>query len=142
MKTKILLPLILLFFFAGCSKDEGNTVASQQYSITLSGSSFAGKNSKWQISSLMINAVSQTLTTAQKTFQKQYTSDGKFSDSDGLMGTWSIPVTDSLIENYSNLSSGVNVRQGYKIANLSNVQMSLTYTVNGSNVTTVYTSVP
>ena len=80
--------------------------------------------------------------TYKKTFQKQYTSDGKFADSDGLMGTWSIPVTDSLIENYSNLSSGVIVRQGYKIVNLSNAQMSLTYTVNGSNVTTVYTSVP
>ncbi len=144
MKTTFIVPLFLLLFFAGCSKDGADPVATQQNDLTLiQGPGIASsKNTKWQLSVIYIAGVSQNLTASQKAYQKKYAVDGKFSDTDGLIGTWSIPAKDSLIETYSNFSSGTPVIQAYKIENISTSQLTLLYPVNGINVTTIYTSVP
>ena len=144
MKVKFIFLSLIPFFFAGCSKDGADPVATQQNDLTLiQGPGIASsKNSKWQLSVIYIAGVSQNLTASQKAYQKKYAVDGKFSDTDGLIGTWSIPAKDSLIETYSNFSSGIPVTQAYKIEDISNLQLTLLYNVNGRNVTTVYTSVP
>lgn len=137
---KRIFTLLLALSLAGCSKNDTSPLENQQ--INLIGLSANATNSiKWKLSALSIAGVSQRLTSSQSSYQKQYSSDGTFSDSDGLTGTWSIPVTDSLVENYTNFSSNVSVRQGYLINALSNSQMILTYNVNGNAITTTYTGI-
>ena len=66
--------------------------------------------------------------------------DNKFSDTDGLIGTWSMPSADQLVEVFTNFSSGVSVTQVYKINSVTASQLNLTYTVNGTEITAIYTA--
>lgn len=136
---------ILLLFLIGCSKDDTGSTAFQQGTIAGSGSVISGSTSstakigKWKITALVIGNTPQTLTAGQLNYIKQYTSTGQYADSDGIVGTWSIPSSDSLVEIYSNYPGGT-LSQSYKISNLSATQMTLTYYVNSTNVTATYTA--
>ena len=140
MKAKPIFILMLLFGLLSCGKNNSNPVTDQQ-SILTGNSTNSVVFTKWKITALSIGGIPQTLTASQISYQKQYSTDGAFSDTDGLKGTWSIPVADSLIEIYTNFSSNVPVRQGYNILHLDNSSMILTYNVNTINVTTTYTAI-
>jgi hypothetical protein len=97
---------------------------------------------KWKLSNLSISFVSQSLSPVQANYTKQYTIDGKFSDTDGSIGTWSMPDANTLIENFSNYNSGIIVTQQYKINSINGSQLNLTYTSNATEITTNYQAVP
>lgn len=132
--------LIFLFLlFISCTKNDAST-AIQQSSNNLSINN--SKIGKWKLTGVSVDLIIQPLTISQKSFVKQYTSDGKFSDSDGLKGTWNLPVQDSLVESYINFGTGVTVSQRYFISNLTSTQLILNYIVNGTNISTSYTAIP
>jgi hypothetical protein len=79
-------------------------------------------------------SIPQVLTNSQLLFKKQYLENGKFSDTDGAIGNWTIPIVDSLHEIYTNYPSGVQVKQTYFIQFLSYDSLSLTYLLNGKKV--------
>jgi hypothetical protein len=125
--------------FTGCTKDDDQSVlVNRTYNI----SSNKLKIGKWKLAAISIGTIQQPLTNSQSSFVKQYSSDGNFSDSDGLKGTWNLPSKDSLVEVYINFGSGISVTQKYFINDLSDTQLKLTYVVNGTNITTSYTAIP
>jgi hypothetical protein len=123
----------------GCTKNDATTVIIQQSNNLSFNSSKIGK---WKLTAVSFGSVIQPLTISQSAFVKQYASDGKFSDSDGLKGTGNVPTQDSLVESYINFGAGVTVTQKYFINDLTSSQLKLTYVVNGTNITTSYTAIP
>ena len=133
---KQLLPLLLLLIF-GCSKNNSTDPITERSSFLVSNSSSIGK---WKLTSLKTGTTNQALTASQSVYTKHYTPDNKFSDTDGLVGTWSMPTADQLVEVFTNFSSGVSVTQVYKINSVTATQLNLTYTVNGTELTAIYTA--
>jgi len=136
MKHYILI-LFSLLLMMGCSKDGYKDPVTKQISILVKNSSSTGK---WKLSSLKKGTVPQVLTATQLAYVKSYTADFKFSDTDGLKGTWVMPTTDSLMAVFTNFSSGVSVKQSYKINSISDTQLNLNYTVNGEEINAIYTA--
>jgi hypothetical protein len=128
--------LALLMLLCSCSKKVEPNIITQNAAILYS------NTGKWQLNIYSANFVIQPLTLVQSSFVKCYTSDSKFSDTDGLNGTWTLPSPDALVENYTNFSSGILVTQKYKINTLSTTQLNVTYVVNGTEITANYKAIP
>ena len=129
--------LSLLLLVVGCSKSDSTDPITERSSFLVSNSSSLGK---WRLTSLKSGATNLALTATQSVYTKRYTTDNKFSDTDGLVGTWSMPTADQLVEVFTNFSSGVSVTQVYKINSVTASQLNLTYTVNGTEITATYTA--
>ena len=130
----ILLPMLILI---SCSKNDNTDPITEQSNYLVKNSSSIGK---WKLTGLTVGAVVQRLTYSQALYAKRYSKDLSYSDSDGLVGTWSMPTANTLVEVYTNFSSGVSVTQTYKINIISASQLNLTYSVNGTDITTNYTA--
>ena len=128
---------LLLLLVLGCSKNDSVDPITERSSYLVSNASSVGK---WKLTSLKVGANVQALTASQSVYTKRYTPDNKFSDTDGLVGTWSMPTADQLVEVFTNFSSGVSVTQVYKINSVTATQLNLTYTVNGTEITAIYTA--
>jgi len=131
---------IVLLWLVACSKNGNSdfTVSQQQNLLVNAGAmSSSAKYTKWKLSALYINNVQQTLSANQLAYQKQYDDAGKYTDSDGILGTWSIPSKDSLVEVYTNYPSGT-LSQGFKIISITTTEMTLNYKISTTDVTTVY----
>ena len=129
--------LLSLFLVMGCAKNEPADPISIQSNILVKNASSAGK---WKLSVLKIGTAVQSLTGSQLTYTKQYTVDSKFSDTDGFVGTWYMPTANTMVEEFTNFSSGVFATQTYKINSISDSQLNLTYTVNGTEINAIYTA--
>ena len=129
--------ILMFLLIMGCTKNGSTDPINYQTSVLLNSSSGLGK---WKLSSLKFGTVVQNLTASQIAYVKHYTADLKFSDTDGLIGTWSMLSADSLVEVFTNFSSGVSVTQVYKINSISTTQLNLTYTVNGTEINAIYTA--
>lgn len=129
--------LLLLMLVIGCSKSDSVDPITERSSYLVSNSSSIGK---WKLISLKSGTTNLALTATQSVYAKRYTTDNKFSDTDGLIGTWSMPTADQLVEVFTNFSSGVSVTQVYKINSITAAQLNLTYTVNGTELTANYTA--
>lgn len=114
-----------------CKKTEQKSLLETRKSYLVGYGSF-GTN--WRLLSITLESIPQVLTNSQLLFKKQYLENGKFSDTDGAIGNWTIPITDSLHEIYTNYPSGVQVKQSYFIQFLSYDSLSLTYLLNGKKV--------
>lgn len=88
-------------------------------------------STSWQLKGLTVDATSQILSGSQIGYIKQYFATSIFTDTDGATGSWSLPITDSLKEVFTNYPSGVIVKQSYYINFLSYDSLSLTYLLNG-----------
>lgn len=130
----ILLPMLILI---SCSKNDSPNPITEQSNYLVKNSSSIGK---WKLTGLTVGTVVQKLTSSQALYVKRYSTDLSYSDSDGLVGTWSMPTANTLVEVYTNFSSGVSVTQTYKINIISASQLNLTYSVNGTDITTNYTA--
>ncbi len=128
---------LLLLLVLGCSKNDSVDPITERSSFLVSNSSSIGK---WKLTALKVGTANQALTASQSVYTKRYTPDNKFSDTDGLVGTWSMPTADQLVEVFTNFSSGVSVTQVYKINSVTASQLNLTYTVNGTEITAIYSA--
>jgi len=123
--------IILLVLLYACKKTEQKSLLETRKSYLVGYGSF-GTN--WKLMSFTSESIPQVLTNSQLVFVKQYLENGKFSDTDGAIGNWTIPIPDSLQEIYTNFPSGVNVKQTYFIQFISYDSLSLTYLLNGKKV--------
>jgi hypothetical protein len=131
--------VVLALLFCNCTKNSSEDMVIAQKNLLSKNTSGIGK---WKLTNLSISFVSQSLSPVQSAYTKQYTIAGNFSDSDGSMGSWSMPDPTTLIENFTNFSSGVSVSQTYKINSITATQLNLTYTNNATEITTNYQAVP
>ena len=51
-----------------------------------------------------------------------------------------MPTANQLIEVFTNFSSGISVTQEYTILGITPTQLNLSYTVNGTEITAIYTA--
>lgn len=131
---QILLLLLVMLLLMGCSKNDSVDPIAERSSYLVN--SFG----KWRLTVLKFGTANVTLTATQNLYTKRYTPDHKFSDTDGLVGTWSMPTADQLVEVITNFSSGISVTQEYKILGITPNQLNLSYTVNGTEITAIYTA--
>jgi hypothetical protein len=129
--------LLLMLFLFGCSKNDSIDPITERSSVLVSNSSSIGN---WRLTALKSGTTNLVLTATQLLYTKRYTSDYKFSDTDGLVGTWSMPTANQLVEVITNFSSGISVTQEYKILAITPTQLNLSYTVNGTEITAIYSA--
>ncbi|MEY4332692.1 MAG: hypothetical protein RJA92_1661 [Bacteroidota bacterium] len=128
---KICSIIFLLILLDACKKTEQKSLLETRKSYLVGYGSFS---TNWKLMTFKLDSIPQTLTNSQLLFVKQYLANGKFSDTDGAIGNWTIPIADSLHEIYTNYPSGVQVKQSYFIQFLSYDSLSLTYLLNGKKV--------
>lgn len=124
----------MVFLLMGCSKNDSVDPITERSSILVS------NFGKWRLTVLKSGTTNLVLTATQYLYTKRYTPDHKFSDTDGLVGTWSMPTANQLIEVFTNFSSGISVTQEYTILGITPTQLNLSYTVNGTEITAIYTA--
>jgi hypothetical protein len=129
--------LLLMLFLMGCSKNGSVDPITERSSVLASNTSGLGK---WRLTALKSGNTNLVLTATQLSYAKYYAADYKFSDTDGLVGTWSMPTANQLVEVITNFNSGIPVTQEYKILGITATQLNLSYTVNGTEITAIYTA--
>ena len=129
--------LFFIVLFASCTKDE--TVSPLiQNKLYLSGAGITPI--KWNLTTLTSSGSVLPLTYAQKRYAKTFGKNGAYSDTDGFVGSWEMPVADQLIERYVNFPSGTPGTQSYQIVSISATNLIILYNNNGTPITAVYTA--
>ena len=132
--------LFCLFFvllFASCTKEESVSPLDQN-KVYLTGVGIAP--TKWNLTTLTSSGSVLPLTYAQKRYGKTFGKNGAYSDTDGFVGSWEMPVADQLIERYVNFPSGTPGTQSYQIVSISATNLIILYNNNGTPITAVYTA--
>ena len=135
--NKFLTILLLLVLTISCSKKDNVDPITELSSILISNTSNLGK---WRLTALKYGTTNLVLTPTQLLFTKHYAKDYKYSDTDGLVGTWSMPTANQLVEVIANFSSGISVTQEYKIISITPTQLTLYHIVNGTEITAIYSA--
>ena len=135
--NKFLTILLLLVLTISCSKKDNVDPITELSSILISNTSNIGK---WRLTALKYGTTNLVLTPTQLLFTKHYAKDYKYSDTDGLVGTWSMPTANQLVEVITNFSSGISVTQEYKIISITPTQLTLYHIVNGTEITAIYSA--
>ncbi len=122
---------------AGCSKGDVD-VYKQGLTSPISSSIITPGTTVnvWQLSAIKVNDVDQTLTTQQSTFKITFNADGRYADSDGVIGNWLIPTSDSLQINQTNLPTPITIR--FKIKLRTTTTLALTQTSNNKITDLIY----
>ena len=140
LKQAVYTLLISFAFFTGCSKDEQPPLPLPQTTQNLTGMG----NRVWKIQEIDINGIPQTLTNAQKGYNKTYTVDagktttGKVVSSDGFTGDWSFPSEKIFQEYYNNDAQLQGIQVVYTINELSATKLDVSYTKNSQLIREVY----
>lgn len=90
----------------------------------------------WKLSSLTVNSVPQTLTSMQASFKMTMYNDGRYADTDGAAGSWSMIQTDSLTINKANLPKPIVSR--YKKIAQSKTSLVLQSTQENTEIQMTY----
>ena len=135
------LTLFLLVMFAGCSKSSGDSVVTTPITpvtpvttvpSTPSNATTNSTQAVWLLTNMSVNSIPRPLTSQQAAFRMVLSTDSKYSDTDGVLGNWSSPATDSLLIMQTNIPTMINLR--YKIAAKSSSKLSL---ITGSGVSQI-----
>jgi hypothetical protein len=129
----ICLFLLVLLTVAACSKTNTEVTASGNGSGTITP---AVTYTAWQLTGLSIANVPHTLTTQQASFKMTLYFDGRYSDTDGIAGTWSNPTTNTLVINQTNLPRPITL--GYKIISQTTSSLSLTMGTDSTQINLIY----
>lgn len=142
MKTTftILIILVCSILFFGCAKTVDTVEAPEaKVSRLLTGIG----NRYWHLSKIYVNNIQQTLSDAQMKYTKTYTIDptkqnaGKFTNSDGLSGTWAITGSINYIESFVS-GGGAGLQVNYLILDISENTLDVQYSANNKLVREVY----
>lgn len=128
MYKQLIFSFIVSLLILSCKKSTPKTVLETRKTYLVG---YGVTSTNWQLKGLTIDTITQTLTGSQIGYTKQYFATSNFVDTDGAIGSWSLPVTDSLKETFTNYPSGVVVKQSYYISFLSYDSLSLIYLLNG-----------
>lgn len=139
MRKFLLLLVGAFLFLAGCKQEQVSLTPVQQAVKNLTGIG----NRYWRLQAVYINDVPQTLTNAQKQYNKTYTifpdedSSGFFANSDGFKGVWVMPSPSQLKETITN-TGGQPVVLLYTILELSTNKLDFSYEVNNTKTRETY----
>ena len=101
---KRLVPILLpMLFLIDCSKNDSNNPITEQC-CSLRNNSFSIE--KWKLTALKVGTVVQRLSPEKAFSIKCLSADLSFFDTDRLVGTWCMPPANTLVEVYTNVSSG------------------------------------
>ena len=128
MYKQLIFSFIVSLLILSCKKSTPKTVLETRKTYLVG---YGVTSTNWKLRNLTIDAQPQTLSGSQIVYTKQYFSSFDFADTDGASGSWSLPVSDSLKEVFTNYPSGVVVKQDYYISFLSYDSLSLIYLLNG-----------
>lgn len=128
MCKQLIFSFVFTVLILSCEKSAPKTVLETRKSYLVG---YGVTSTNWHLKGLTIDTVSQILSGSQIGYTKQYFATLNFADTDGASGTWSLPVSDSLKEVFTNYPSGVVVKQSYYISFLSYDSLSLIYLLNG-----------
>ena len=126
-----ILAMLLGLFLLSCSKTEPKSLLEIKKDYLIG---TGAALTSWKLQGLSIDSLPQTLLGSQVGYIKKYLPTNNFTDTDGAMGNWSLPVADSLKEVFNNYPSGIIVKQIYHISFLSYDSLSVTYLLNGKKI--------
>jgi hypothetical protein len=126
-----ILAVLLGLFLLSCSKTEPKSLLEIKKDYLIG---TGAALTSWKLQGLSIDSLPQTLLGSQVGYIKKYLPTNNFTDTDGAMGNWSLPVADSLKEVFNNYPSGIIVKQIYHISFLSYDSLSVTYLLNGKKI--------
>ena len=132
--------------FAACSKTGTSTTnagtdgtgTGTNGSTTGAGTGTATKVAVnvWQLAGIAVDYVPKSLTTMQSTYKMSLSTDNRFSDTDGVIGSWGNPTKDSLVIVQSNIPTPITLR--YKITSSNATTLTLSKTVSGTQIDLKY----
>lgn len=123
-----------MLLFISCNKqyDPGHDPLSVPISY-LTGKN--GSYSRWTIQSMYINEQPQLLGgSSGSRYYKAYLQNGTYLDGDGLRGKWALVRNDSLREIITNTISGSFAVQQYRILQLTDTILSLSYNQGNNKI--------
>jgi hypothetical protein len=126
-----ILAVLLGLFLLSCSKTEPKSLLEIKKDYLIG---TGATLTSWKLQGLSIDSLPQTLSGSQVGYIKKYLPTNNFTDTDGAIGNWSLPVSDSLKEVFNNYPSGIIVKQIYHISFLSYDSLSVTYLLNGKKI--------
>lgn len=137
MKNKYI-PLLLIILLGSCSKTDVTAPATQAPVVTTTTPTTPTTNTLnvWQLTAISINNVPLTLTPLQAAFKMTLSNDGRYSDSDGVVGNWVSPTTDSLKINQTNLPTPIALK--YKIITRTTTSLSLSQNSTDRTISLIY----
>ena len=123
--------IVMVFLLLACNKKEPKSLLEIKKDYLIGAGAAL---TSWKLQGLSIDSLPQTLLGSQVGYIKKYLPTNNFTDTDGAMGNWSLPVADSLKEVFNNYPSGIIVKQIYHISFLSYDSLSLSYLLNGKKI--------
>lgn len=135
LKKNIILFLIInliLFSLVSCVKQQAVSVLDFQKNLLAGTGTYQNTKHTWRIDSLTMNGVIYKLNTAQKKYTKTFNRDGSYTDSDGVIGTWTIPSVNDLVLKYQTGLSGNILTTKYQLVDINAVQLHLKF--DSSNI--------
>ena len=124
---KVITMLVVVLCIVSCAKQEVISDIDFQRSLLAGSGSYQNTKRTWKIDSLTQNGVVLKLTTAQKRYQKTFNTDGSYTDSDGNLGSWSMPSIKDLTIISKNGFSNIQITNKYQIVDINSAQLHLKY---------------
>jgi hypothetical protein len=119
--------LLIVLSLMSCVKQQ--TVSALDFQKNLLAGTGAYQNTKhtWKIDSLTVNGTAYKLTTVQKRYSKTFSRDGSYTDSDGVIGTWTMPTITDLVLSFQAGMSGIKIINKFQVVDINAVQLHLKY---------------
>lgn len=125
--VKVITILVVVLCIVSCAKQEVISDIDFQRSLLAGSGSYQNTKRTWKIDSLTQNGTVLKLTTAQKRYTKTFNTDGTYTDSDGNIGSWSMPTIKDLTIISKGGFSNVQITNKYQIVDINSAQLHLKY---------------
>jgi hypothetical protein len=112
---------VMLF---SCKKESSSGPTTDSVKNMLTG----GVTKTWTLSKMFVNGTQATLTAGQARYTKTFKTDNTWIDSDGYVGTYTVPNTTALIEITTNMNSGSRTIS-YTIKSISVTSLEVEYSI-------------
>jgi hypothetical protein len=134
MSRALLLACIAFFTLPSCEKEKNTAPTVETVKSALTN----GLTKTWTLSKLYVNGTQQTLTAGQARFTKTFKTNNSWLDSDGNIGTYTLPTTTTIQEITTNLSSGTRTIN-YTIKECSTGVLDVEYAIASTTYRLVFT---
>jgi len=124
--------LLVVFSFMACVKQEAVSPLDFQKNLLAGTGAYQNTKHTWKIDSLSVNGTVYKLSTVQKKYTKTFSRDGSYTDSDGVIGTWTMPTLTDLVLSFQAGMSGIKITNKFQLVDINSVQLHLKY--DSSNV--------
>jgi hypothetical protein len=132
--TKNAFVFICIITLLSCQKEKSTSPTTDTIKSVLTN----GLTRTWTLSKLFVNGAQQTLTAGQARFTKTFKANNTWLDSDGNLGTYSLPNITTLQEITTNLPSGARTIN-YAIKECSVTTLDIEYVISGTTYRLIFT---